>query len=473
MIYNIQHHSPSTHIHITVNRSVLPRTRGIANTPHVFFAKGRAFLSPAPLPRPNFTKTIQDIMSSSPARYIGGSGSKSKGKGKAVAMSKYTSPIFSFRDAVVKKKVKSSPRRDDTKEDLADEDADGDTDLDGDVPHPFNASHPFFHAQGSSPIKRVRDAEDAVILVCDTDDEDEEEDDPTLEDFDIEINPDKWNRSRYSFALYLLRFNDPEGEYDEVDESFFEENTPYDPFDNDDDDEEDFEPEIREVVQKQAKKPAKFARKAAPPPVEEDIGSDATSEVGERSEDEQEEYQGEEYDGEEGQEIYDDEEEYEEYEEAVEDKSHRYHHGSTPGLTNCTSSASSLPPSSPIRSSSPATLEYYFPNSSSYSLPDPSEFGLIIDAHYPNKKYSKTPAPPKAKKHRLRIKRLERRLSKMKKDKFLTKYDESEDGRDEEAEEKLQDEISKETKQGHVPQSDELAMTEDEIWNPFECSQEM
>ncbi|KAF9564532.1 hypothetical protein CPC08DRAFT_685074 [Agrocybe pediades] len=327
----IYHHSASTQVHITLNRSLLPRTRGKSNTPHVFFARGRAFLSPAPLPRPNFTKSIQDIMSSSPAHYEGRSKStnqkKWKGKSKAGVTLKDESPVFSFRDAVRKRKTNTSGNVSD------DEDAEGELDPDADVPHAFDASHPFFHAQGSSPVKRIKDADDGVILVRDSDDEEDDEGqvDWTQEDFNTEINPDKWNRNSRSFAIYLLRFNDPTGEYD---------------------DEEVKEDDIQHSQQLQ------------------------------------------------------------------------HVDNSTPGLTNCASSASSLPPSSPMRSSSPATLEYYFPNSSSYSLPDPSEFGLIIETHYPaNKKYSATPAPPKAKKHRLRIKRLEKRLAKIKKDAFLTKND--------------------------------------------------
>jgi hypothetical protein len=49
----LQHHSNSTQVHITVNKTKLPRRRGSSKTPYVFDARGRVHLSP-PLPRPIF-----------------------------------------------------------------------------------------------------------------------------------------------------------------------------------------------------------------------------------------------------------------------------------------------------------------------------------------------------------------------------------------------------------------------------------
>jgi hypothetical protein len=48
----------------------------------------------------------------------------------------------------------------------------------------------------------------------------------------------------------------------------------------------------------------------------------------------------------------------------------------------------------------------------------------IIASHYPNKKYTFTPAPPIARKQRLLLERLEKRLERGKKGSYLCKYDE-------------------------------------------------
>ncbi|PPQ87680.1 hypothetical protein CVT25_011447 [Psilocybe cyanescens] len=406
----IYHHSPSTQIHITVNKSVLPRQRGRANTPFVFNGRGHVHLSPPPLPRPVFSKSIFDIMSSSPAQVNARRPSKSKGKGLFPLNS--SSP---FHPSCASKE-----------QNLSDVDADGDTDqdLEGDFPHSFDANHPFFHAQGSSPIKLVKEYDNEIVLVGDSDDEDEysesgeEEEDTMEEDHNTDIDPDKWNEPLHSFALYLLRYMDPHGtEYGDVDESFFEEEVVFDPFDNDD---ESVQAEVEEEK------------------IEIELEQDEESDAGEfdGADEEEEEYGYEEDITGEGaderdeaeDEAYEDEEEEEEEDFLQIEEELKVHdtQRSTPGLTNCASSSSSLPPSSPQRHLPSPSHSYYFydNNASSVSLPDPTEFGFILEEHYPNKKYTQTPAPPKARKYRLRIKRLERQLAKIKKSAFMTKHDE-------------------------------------------------
>jgi hypothetical protein len=92
---------------------------------------------------------------------------------------------------------------------------------------------------------------------------------------------------------------------------------------------------------------------------------------------------------------------------------------STPGLT--VSSSPGFPSSSsPLRSSSPPSRP-----SSAFDLYSPSSFPL--SDHYPNTKYKYTPAPPKAKVARMRIERVQKRMEKAKKDKWLCARDESPD----------------------------------------------
>ncbi|KXN91795.1 hypothetical protein AN958_11945 [Leucoagaricus sp. SymC.cos] len=59
----VYHHSPTTQIHITINQTTIPRRRGRSNTPYVFSARGRVWLSPPPLPRPVFAVSLKKIKS--------------------------------------------------------------------------------------------------------------------------------------------------------------------------------------------------------------------------------------------------------------------------------------------------------------------------------------------------------------------------------------------------------------------------
>ena len=92
-----------------------------------------------------------------------------------------------------------------------------------------------------------------------------------------------------------------------------------------------------------------------------------------------------------------------------------------------------------------------------------------------------TPAPPKARKHRLRIKRLERRLEKVKKEKYLCEADEDEEekararakakanakGAEEEVDELEEDDDDDDTEFVRP------ILKEGEIWDPFGDEEEL
>ncbi|KAF9450199.1 hypothetical protein P691DRAFT_810954 [Macrolepiota fuliginosa MF-IS2] len=59
----IYHHSLTTQIHITINQTDIPRRKGRSNTPYVFSARGRVWLSPPPLPRPIFAVPAKKVAS--------------------------------------------------------------------------------------------------------------------------------------------------------------------------------------------------------------------------------------------------------------------------------------------------------------------------------------------------------------------------------------------------------------------------
>ncbi|KDR72619.1 hypothetical protein GALMADRAFT_252775 [Galerina marginata CBS 339.88] len=661
----IYHHSPTTQIHITVNKLLLPRQRGIANAPHVFTARGRVHLSPAPLPRLVFgtsTSILQSLSSSSPARpspprpritrarvsaltaATKASGAmpvtfapevaprakgKDKGKGKAVVRLRSLTPpyrapagrkLFPRRDptpkakpAVKARKLRSPPppARADEDEDedveLTDADADGDTDPehqdrekepDSDGLHPFDATHPFFHAQGSSPLKPVPDlassplfssgsnsntnnAKRVVVLVPDSDDEqgqepdhnlpspvtsEDEDDSPSCEEEPHKtLNPDKWNAPPFAFARYLLEYMDPQGTALAVargevfDASFFremaqgQEDTVVDPFDADDDDDDEEwerkkgdrkEDERKEAARKkeeERKKEKAGREKGGKGKTERDEESEDedmeevdmtgdqsteneededddevaeervernpdlkrkrsirwTSEEKERERDRRltryllENHEDDDTEEEGGDEMeLEDDEHDQEHENEHESQEHTQ--GSTPGLTTGSSrGASSLPPSSPPRASSP-TFEPLFPlssfdtdepashlysnrahASSTSSLPDPSDFSSIVSAHYPNKKYTQTPAPPRAWTKRLRIERLEKRLERGKRGSYLTKYDEvdggaaGEEGKEAEVDELAGDDEVKEEKWTKP------VLKPGEVWDPFGDEEEI
>ena len=354
-------------MHITINTTKLPRRRGKSNVPYVFSARGRAHLAQRPLPRPLFTQSILHALSSSPA-----------GPSR---LNSYPSRVAQRPN----KKNKKTPSPHPLDDDLSDMDADTDDDSD-----PKNITlTPFYKIHPCLKQKTRRSR--PIILVKDSDDESQDE-----ETYDCIISPFHWNRSHYAFGRYLLSFVDPRGRsYAHLDDDYFEEKTPYDPFENDDDDEEEAEEE------------------------------------GARDETYEDEGDGDDADV----------------------------RTSTPGLTSSSSrSSSSLPPSSPVQevSSSPAlhhsvTFDDDGPNPlfsiDPLSLSPNSSLELhpsIIASHYPNKKYMFTPAPPIARNHRLQLERMERRMERGKKGIYLCEYDEVDDEEVDELFEEDDDECSDE-----------------------------
>ena len=389
-LFNIlQHHSPGTQIHIAVNCTKLPHRRGKSNVPYVFFARGRIHLSPRPLPRPAFSRSILHTLSSSPT----GPSTPTKRKKE-------------FRPSCLPPKCKGNfSSSNEVEADLSDTDADGGVDSDQDEDFAvklFDKNHPYFGCQQSMVRKPKRnrihnvvvraDAKKRILKSSETiyvEDSDEEnrrklagedkDDDEWMEVYDRLINPDQWNGSHYAFGRYFLSFIDRKGRsYAHVDDEFFEDKKPYDPFDDDNDSESQEDEYVEEDSMRYSI----------------EVESDA--------------------------------------EDSVEGSS-------TPDLTTSYHTSSSLPPSSPpaqISSSSPAWHLHLSSEDTSFALPasiDPLSLSpgsslelhpMIVASHYPNKKYTATPAPPKARKHRLQLERLERRLEKVKKGKYLCACDE-------------------------------------------------
>jgi hypothetical protein len=268
-----QHHSHSTQTYITVNNLVkVPSLRGSSNTPEVLTARGRVHLSAPPLPRPKFTRSILDTFSSSPVP-VPLPKPKAPTTKRSVRLKSPTPPArFAPRS---KLKLKSPPPPVKEKG-FTDLDADGDTDREEDGLRAFDSTHPFFNP--GSPTKNRPHASE-VILVEDSDDESaedaydvDEEEDPTGEDIDKVLRVERWNTSKHAFALYLWRFIDPlGGPYDDVEVSFFKQDSVYDPFENDND----------LIVQ-----PKKRMVEEA---YEEDIGEEDEDDYEDEEEDEQEE----------------------------------------------------------------------------------------------------------------------------------------------------------------------------------------
>jgi hypothetical protein len=364
--------------------------------------------------------------------------------------------------------------------DFSDIDAEGDTDQEKDGLRAFDSTHPFFNPIGS-PTKNLNNTPE-IILVEDSDEEDAEdahefdEEDPIGEDVDKVLRVERWNTPKYAFGLYLLRFMDPlGGPYDDVDASFFEKEKVYDPFENDND----------PVVQPK--------RRIVEEAYEEDIGEEDEDEDEEEDEDEdeEEEEEGDDIDehedaDSEDAEIEDDEEEEEheddEEEAEIENNLTTQNPPSefeyTPDLTTCASPSSSLPPSSPGPGlgilSSPSLYSNSFANSSSHSLFDGSAYSdysahsdsiIILEEHYPNKKYTYTPAPPKKRKHRLRIKRLEKKLAKIKKSDFLCRNDEK-PAKEEEEVDQL-DESEKGAAGDDGAKGAKPVLEKGKVWDPF------
>ena len=184
-------------------------------------------------------------------------------------------------------------------------------------------------------------------------------------------------------------------------------------------------------------------------------------------------------DGDEEQEIDEDDDNYEE-ETEIENNLTTQHPPTefeyTPDLTTCASPSSSLPPSSPGPGlgilSSPSLYSNSFANSSSHSLFSDSAYSdygahsdsiIILEEHYPNKKYTYTPAPPKKRKHRLRIKRLEKKLAKIKESDFLCRNDEKP------AKEEVEEEVDQldESEGAGDDGAMKPVLKEGEVWDPF------
>lgn len=452
----------------------VPILRGSSNTPEVLTARGRVHLSTPPLPRPKFTRSILDTFSSSPAPVPLPKPKALTTKRSVRLKSSTPPPRFAARS---KLKLKSPPPPVKEKG-FTDIDADGDTDQEEDGLRAFDSTHPFFNPIGSPTKNRPHASE--VILVEDSDEESaedahdvDEEEDPTGEDIDKVLRMERWNTPKHAFALYLLRFMDPlGGPYDDVDASFFEKESVYDPFENDNDPIQPKKTRVEDVY-------------------EEDIGEDQDEDEEEDEQEEEENGTDEdedadsedaevEGDGDEEQEIDEDDDNYEE-ETEIENNLTTQHPPTefeyTPDLTTCGSPSSSLPPSSPGPGlgilSSPSLYSNSFANSSSHSLFSDSAYSdygahsdsiIILEEHYPNKKYTYTPAPPKKRKHRLRIKRLEKKLAKIKKSDFLCRNDEKP------AKEEVEEEVDQldESEEGAGDDgATKPVLKEGEVWDPF------
>lgn len=320
-------------MHITVNTTKLPRRRGKSNVPYVFSARGRAHLSQRPLPRPLFTRSILHTLSSSPAG---------------------PSRLGSYASRTTRR-----PNKNHSKPNPIDLFGDVDEGLDQKTCTLKSKKYPFLDRLSAvSRLNAKTRRNHPTILVDDSDEGNEDGEDEDA--YNCPIDPVHWNRSHYAFGRYFLSFIDPRGRsYADLEDEYFEEKVPYDPFENDDEEGDEY--------------------------VEEGVGVRC----------------------------------------------------STPGLTSSSSlCGSSLPPSSPVQdvSSSPALqhsitfddddepssvdLLSLSPNSSLELHPS------IIASHYPNKKYTFTPAPPISRKHRLQLERMERRMERGKLGTYLCEYDE-------------------------------------------------
>jgi hypothetical protein len=126
---------------------------------------------------------------------------------------------------------------------------------------------------------------------------------------------------------------------------------------------------------------------------------------------------------------------------------------SSPGLTHRYSSSSSQAPSSPL--SPDFCLFHSSPSVAGSIFPDVETFSL--EQHYPNTKYTNTPAPPKERTHRRRIERVQKRMEKMKRQGWLCARDESV------SEEEDQLAGDDDTQEKWV----KLELKEGEVWDPF------
>ena len=242
------------------------------------------------------------------------------------------------------------------------------------------------------------------VLVEDSDDggqeEDEDEQDVTLEDPNAELDPEKWNEPAHAFGIYLLEYmGHPASEIDLI---IQDEMPVVDPFDDDDDD----------VIPQDNESPE----------IQDEIDED---------------------------------------DEALKLE---ILFSSSPGLTHRNSSSSSQAPSSPFppTSSPPHELDLFrSPSVAASIFPDVEVFSL--EQHYPNTKYTNTPAPPKERTHRRRIERVQKRMEKMKREGWLCARDESVSDEDQKNE---VDELAGDddgTQEKWVKQE----LKEGEVWDPF------
>ena len=247
------------------------------------------------------------------------------------------------------------------------------------------------------------------VLVEDSDDdegqeEDEDEQDATLEDPNAELNNDKWNEPEYAFGIYLLEYmGHPASNIDHI----IQDDKPVvDPFDDDDDDDDVIIPQDNESPENQ--------------------------------------------------------DEDDEDEEALKLESM---FSSSPGLTHRYSSSSSLAPSSPFPPTSSPSHDFFLFRSPSVAgsiFPDVETFSL--EQHYPNTKYSNTPAPPKERTHRRRIERVQKRMEKMKRQGWLCARDESVSDEDKKNE---VDELAGDDDDGTQENWVKQDLKEGEVWDPF------
>jgi hypothetical protein len=236
------------------------------------------------------------------------------------------------------------------------------------------------------------------VLVEDSDDEGQEEDEDeqegtTLEDPNAELNTDKWNEPAHAFGIYLLEYmGHPASDIDHI----IQDDTPLiDPFDDDDDD----------IIPQDNESP-------------------------------------------------DNHNEIDEDEEALKLE---LMFSSSPGLTNRHSSSSSQAPSSPFPPTSSPPHDFYLfrsPSVTESTFPDVEAFSL--EQHYPNTKYTNTPAPPKERTHRRRIERVQKRMEKMKRQGWLCARDES-----------VSDEEQKNEVDELADDEDKQELKEGEVWDPF------
>lgn len=288
-------------------------------------------------------------------------------------------------------------------QELTDMDADGDTDVE--VVANKTSPYPLYQS-------RNQGLKYGNILVEDSEEEIEQED-VTFEDPNVELNPDTWNEPALAFGVYLLEYmGHPTSDIDLI---LADDEPVTDPFDDDDDD---------DIVQHNSDSPQSNR-------------------------------------------MVEDQDEFDEDEEAL--KLELAMLSSSPGLTHhYSSSSSSQTPSSPFPPTSSPSRDLFSIRSSSSTpslnesiFPDIEAFSL--EHHYPNTKYTHTPAPPRERTHRRRMERVQKRIEKMKRQKWLCARDESVSADEEQKNEIDQLARDDDTEEKWV----KPALKEGEVWDPF------